>query len=302
MAADPLQAQLAQPQALSAVVSPPASRVRLAARENRARQVAPGPLARSQFDEADAPGYSSSVYSTPNAPLTKHRGSLMTDPALIATGQRQNHYPARSKMLDMYVGDIARMLADGRSEGAEQAALAVPHIAVALAHADLQSSPGRIKLGAFDGCTPSSTHLCTRTGGVGVRTASTMAVSRSRHFADWVCGGGRARYPCRCCHQSSRAHPHPSQSLGHCYEPNAIGTSRRAVIRPRCRVTSPVWAFCAEGRPSIARGNGYARTGEGRPASTTNDCSVRAPDRGSFTESIATRSAWSRSRVRLRRT
>ena len=66
----------------------------------------------------------------------------MTDPALIATGQRQNHYPARSKMLDMYVGDIARMLADGRSEGAEQAALAVPHIAVALAHADLQSSPG----------------------------------------------------------------------------------------------------------------------------------------------------------------
>jgi hypothetical protein len=43
-------------------------------------------------------------------------------------------------MLDVYAGDIAGMLVEGRQESAERAALAIPHIAVALADAMLHSS------------------------------------------------------------------------------------------------------------------------------------------------------------------
>jgi hypothetical protein len=43
-------------------------------------------------------------------------------------------------MLDMYAGDVARVLADGQHERAELAALPIPHIAIALADASLQSS------------------------------------------------------------------------------------------------------------------------------------------------------------------
>jgi hypothetical protein len=64
----------------------------------------------------------------------------MTDLATFASERGPATYPPRSKMLDMYTGDIARMLAEGRHDGAEQAALAIPHVAVALADAGLQSS------------------------------------------------------------------------------------------------------------------------------------------------------------------
>jgi hypothetical protein len=64
----------------------------------------------------------------------------MTDAAIITPGHGPIHAPPRSKMLDMYAGDIARMLSEGQAERAEQAALAIPHIAVALADAELQSS------------------------------------------------------------------------------------------------------------------------------------------------------------------
>jgi hypothetical protein len=64
----------------------------------------------------------------------------MTDLATFVPGRGPGHYPARSKMLDMYTGDIARMLAEGQHDKAEQAALSIPHIAVALSDAGLQSS------------------------------------------------------------------------------------------------------------------------------------------------------------------
>ena len=64
----------------------------------------------------------------------------MADPAPYSAESRPAHYPARSKMLDMYTVDISRMLAEGRSAGAEEAALAIPHVAVALADPALQSS------------------------------------------------------------------------------------------------------------------------------------------------------------------
>jgi hypothetical protein len=64
----------------------------------------------------------------------------MTDLATFSPERAPSHYPARSKMLDMYTGDIARMLAEGQLESAERAALAIPHIAVALTDAGLQSS------------------------------------------------------------------------------------------------------------------------------------------------------------------
>jgi hypothetical protein len=64
----------------------------------------------------------------------------MTDLATFAGERGHTPYPPRSKMLDMYTGDIARMLAEGRHDIAEQTALAIPHIAVALADASLQSS------------------------------------------------------------------------------------------------------------------------------------------------------------------
>jgi hypothetical protein len=43
-------------------------------------------------------------------------------------------------MLDVYAGDIAGMLVEGRQESAERAALAIPHIAVALGDSSLHSS------------------------------------------------------------------------------------------------------------------------------------------------------------------
>jgi hypothetical protein len=64
----------------------------------------------------------------------------MATTANIAREHTRGHYPARSKMLDMYVGDVGRMLADGRHEAAEAAALPLPHIAIALSEAALQSS------------------------------------------------------------------------------------------------------------------------------------------------------------------
>ena len=64
----------------------------------------------------------------------------MTDAAPRAAAPAQRPYPARSKMLDVYAGDIAGMLVEGRQESAERAALAIPHIAVALADSSLHSS------------------------------------------------------------------------------------------------------------------------------------------------------------------
>lgn len=63
----------------------------------------------------------------------------MTDHATFAV-RAGTPYPARSKMLDMYTGDIARMLMDGKFEAAEQTAVSIPHVAVALTDAALQSS------------------------------------------------------------------------------------------------------------------------------------------------------------------
>jgi hypothetical protein len=64
----------------------------------------------------------------------------MTNAALNAAEHGAIRCPPRSKMIDMYTADVARMVADGRERAAERAALAIPHIAVALAHAQLQSS------------------------------------------------------------------------------------------------------------------------------------------------------------------
>jgi len=64
----------------------------------------------------------------------------MNDIAPGVAGSRGNPYPARSKMLDVYASDIALLLADGHIESAERHALAIPHIAVALSDAGLQSS------------------------------------------------------------------------------------------------------------------------------------------------------------------
>lgn len=59
-------------------------------------------------------------------------------PALAGT--RASSYPARSKMLDVYASDIALLLTEGHCELAERQALAIPHIAIALADARLLSS------------------------------------------------------------------------------------------------------------------------------------------------------------------
>ena len=64
----------------------------------------------------------------------------MVDPAPLALARAQTSFSARSKMLDMYAGEIASMLADGRHDKAQQDALNIPHIAVALADAALRSS------------------------------------------------------------------------------------------------------------------------------------------------------------------
>jgi hypothetical protein len=64
----------------------------------------------------------------------------MVSTATIAREPPRGPYPPRSKMLDVYASDVGRMLADGNYANAELAALAIPHIAVALADAGLQSS------------------------------------------------------------------------------------------------------------------------------------------------------------------
>lgn len=64
----------------------------------------------------------------------------MSDTAPTAAERSRTLYPARSKMIDMYAGEIAGLLAEGRLEDAERAALDIPHIAIALAEADLHSS------------------------------------------------------------------------------------------------------------------------------------------------------------------
>lgn len=64
----------------------------------------------------------------------------MNDIAPGLAGRNGTLYPARSKMLDVYASDIALLLADGHIESAERHALAIPHIAIALSDAGLQSS------------------------------------------------------------------------------------------------------------------------------------------------------------------
>jgi hypothetical protein len=64
----------------------------------------------------------------------------MNDAAPHAATPAQRPYPARSKMLDVYAGDIAGMLVEGQQESAVRAAIAIPHIAVALADSSLHSS------------------------------------------------------------------------------------------------------------------------------------------------------------------
>lgn len=64
----------------------------------------------------------------------------MNEFASSVAGSNGNAYPARSKMLDVYASDIALLLADGHFETAERNALAIPHIALALSDAGLQSS------------------------------------------------------------------------------------------------------------------------------------------------------------------
>jgi hypothetical protein len=49
-------------------------------------------------------------------------------------------YPPRSKMVDGYLAEIGRRLAAGDTGGAENAALLLPHLGVALASPELQSS------------------------------------------------------------------------------------------------------------------------------------------------------------------
>jgi hypothetical protein len=64
----------------------------------------------------------------------------MTDNVNVAVATRGTAYPARSKMLDMYATDIAVMLTESRFELAERHSVSIPHIAIALSDAALQSS------------------------------------------------------------------------------------------------------------------------------------------------------------------
>lgn len=73
----------------------------------------------------------------------------MNDMAQGLAGSNGKLYPARSKMLDVYATDIALLLADGHFETAERHALAIPHIAIALSDAGLQSS----RVGYLEWCT-----------------------------------------------------------------------------------------------------------------------------------------------------
>jgi hypothetical protein len=58
----------------------------------------------------------------------------------LAPLQSAHRFPPRSKMLDTYLGDIGRKLATGAVEDAKSLALSLPHIGVALADENLQSS------------------------------------------------------------------------------------------------------------------------------------------------------------------
>jgi hypothetical protein len=61
----------------------------------------------------------------------------MTERAPLEPADR---YPYRSKMLDTYLSDVGRDLAAGQVEAAKELAVNLPHIAVALSDANLQSS------------------------------------------------------------------------------------------------------------------------------------------------------------------
>ena len=61
----------------------------------------------------------------------------MTERAPLESAHR---YPPRSKMLDTYLSDVGQRLASGQLTQAEALAVNLPHIAVALADVNLQSS------------------------------------------------------------------------------------------------------------------------------------------------------------------
>ncbi|MEJ0035383.1 MAG: hypothetical protein WDO68_04785 [Gammaproteobacteria bacterium] len=56
------------------------------------------------------------------------------------TAESAHRYPSRSKMLDTYLSDVGRKLAAGQVQLAKDLAINLPHLAVALSDADLQSS------------------------------------------------------------------------------------------------------------------------------------------------------------------
>jgi hypothetical protein len=57
-----------------------------------------------------------------------------------APAESAHRYPPRSKMLDTYLSDVGRRLASEQVASAKALAVNLPHIAVALADANLQSS------------------------------------------------------------------------------------------------------------------------------------------------------------------
>ena len=61
----------------------------------------------------------------------------MTERAPLESAHR---YPPRSKMLDTYLSDVGRKLAADQVEAAKELAVNLPHIAIALADTNLQSS------------------------------------------------------------------------------------------------------------------------------------------------------------------
>ena len=61
----------------------------------------------------------------------------MTERAPLESAHR---YPPRSKMLDTYLSDVGRKLVAGQIPAAKQLAVNLPHIAIALSDANLQSS------------------------------------------------------------------------------------------------------------------------------------------------------------------
>lgn len=66
--------------------------------------------------------------------------AAMSDGAGIPPGRTPGTHPARSRMLDAFAADVASMLTEGHFDNAEKSALAIPHIAVALSDAALQST------------------------------------------------------------------------------------------------------------------------------------------------------------------